>query len=158
MSFGLIGPCNDVSYVSCSGGYIVISHPLGRRWLNETMHSKDPVMVPHLLPDQAQLEALIADLPLQIHSYLEEDQLYIATLQVMPSPTNLPRSVDAPSASAISCVSSAVFMRHCSLRFDYNTAVHQTSCIRVAWSMCESGTALPCKAHAAHADDHVLRS
>ena len=32
-------------------------------------------MVPHLLPDQAQLEALIADLPLRIHSYLEEDQL-----------------------------------------------------------------------------------
>ncbi|KAL0039683.1 hypothetical protein WJX77_005068 [Trebouxia sp. C0004] len=64
------------------GGYIVISHPLGRRWLNETLHFKDPVMVPHLLPDQAQLVALIADLPLQIHSYLEEDQLYIATLQV----------------------------------------------------------------------------
>ncbi len=74
--------CNDVGHVSCTGGYIVMSHPLGRRWLNETLHSKDPVMVPHLLPDQAQLEALIADLPLQIHSYLEEDQLYIATLQV----------------------------------------------------------------------------
>ena len=52
-------------------------------------------MVPHLLPDQAQLEALIADLPLRIHSYLEEDQLYIATLQVMPSPVKLPPSVDA---------------------------------------------------------------
>ena len=65
-------------------------------------------MVPHLLPDQAQLQALISDLPLQIHSYLEEDQLYIATLQVMPSPTNLPHSVDAPSNSAISCLSSAV--------------------------------------------------
>lgn len=47
-------------------------------------------MVPHLLPDQAQLEALVADLPLRIHSYLEEDQLYIATLQVrIQSPHNV---------------------------------------------------------------------
>lgn len=72
-------------------------------------------MVPHLLPDQAQLEALIADLPLQIHSYLEEDQLYIATLQVMPPPTELSCSVAAPSHSAISCLSWAVC--HESLQF-----------------------------------------
>ena len=107
----------DMSHVCCSGGYVVISHPLGRRWLNETMHSKDPVMVPHLLPDQAQLESLIADLPLRIHSYLEEDQLYIATLQVMPSSTNLPRSVDAPSDSAISCLSWAICYASLQLTF-----------------------------------------
>lgn len=41
-------------------------------------------MVPHLLPDQAQLEALISDLPLRLHSYVEEEQLYVATLQVRP--------------------------------------------------------------------------
>ncbi len=57
------------------------------------MHSKDPVMVPHLLPDQAQLEAFIADLPLQIHSYLEEDQLYIATLQVRSLSFNISLSL-----------------------------------------------------------------
>jgi hypothetical protein len=124
-SLGLVGPCNDGSYVSCTGGYIVISHPLGRRWLNETLHSKDPVMVPHLLPDQEQLEALIADLPLQIHSYLEEDQLYIATLQVMPSPTSLPRSVDALLTLAISCLSFAAS--------DVNSAVHQAICGRVVF-------------------------
>ena len=39
-------------------------------------------MVPHPLPDQAQLEALIADLALSLHSYVEEEELYIATLQV----------------------------------------------------------------------------
>ncbi len=39
-------------------------------------------MVPHLLPDEAQLEALISDLPLQLLSYVDEPQLYIATLQV----------------------------------------------------------------------------
>ena len=46
------------------------------------MHNKDPVMVPHLLPDQAQLKALISDLPLRLHSYVDEEHLYIATLQV----------------------------------------------------------------------------
>lgn len=69
-------------YCACTGGYIVISHPLGRKWLEEYMHKKDPVMVPHLLPDQAQLEALISDLPLRLHSYVDEEHLYIATLQV----------------------------------------------------------------------------
>lgn len=65
----------------CTGGYIVISHPLGRQWL-EGLHKEDPVQVPHLLPDQARLEALTADLPLRLHSYVDEADLYIATLQV----------------------------------------------------------------------------
>lgn len=64
------------------GGFIVISHPLGRKWLNESLHAKNPTMVPHLLPDQAQLQALIADLPLRLHSFVDEAQLYIATLQL----------------------------------------------------------------------------
>lgn len=65
----------------CTGGFIVISHPLGRKWL-EGLHQENPVQVPHLLPDQARLEALTADLPLRLHSYVDEDDLYIATLQV----------------------------------------------------------------------------
>lgn len=73
-----------MTYVLCGsvGGYIVISHPLGRKWLEEYLHKKDPVMVPHLLPDQAQLEALMSDLPLRLHSYVDDEHLYIATLQV----------------------------------------------------------------------------
>ena len=73
-----------MTYLFCdsTGGYIVISHPLGRKWLEEYMHKKDPVMVPHLLPDQAQIEALISDLPLRLHTYVDEEHLYIATLQV----------------------------------------------------------------------------
>ena len=43
-------------------------------------------MVPHLLPDQAQLQALISDLPLRLHSFVDEAQLYIATLQVGVTP------------------------------------------------------------------------
>lgn len=64
------------------GGHIIISHPLGRKWLNEQLHEKHPETVPHPLPDQAQLEALIADLPLRLVDYFDEPQLYIATLQV----------------------------------------------------------------------------
>lgn len=75
-------PALTYLFCGCTGGYIVISHPLGRKWLEEYMHKKDPVMVPHLLPDQAQLEALISDLPLRLHSYVDEEHLYIATLQV----------------------------------------------------------------------------
>ena len=39
----------------------------------------------------------------------------------MPSSTNLPCSVDAPSDCAVSCLSSTVFMRHCSLRSNDTT-------------------------------------
>ena len=65
-----------------TGGSIVISHPLGRKWLNETLHDNNPDIVPHPLPDQAQLETLIADLPLSLISFVDELELYIATLQV----------------------------------------------------------------------------
>ena len=75
---------SDRSVLCCTGGYIVISHPLGRKWLNEGLHVENPETVPHLLPDQAQLEGLISDLPLRLYSYVDEEQLYIATLQVCP--------------------------------------------------------------------------
>ena len=61
---------------------MVVSHPLGRQWLNETLHDSNPDIVPHPLPDQAQLEALIHDLPLRLTSIVDEPELYIATLQV----------------------------------------------------------------------------
>ena len=60
----------------------MLSHPLGRQWLNKQLHEKDPEMVPHPLPDQAQLAALIADLPLRIVQYVDEDTLYMVLLQV----------------------------------------------------------------------------
>lgn len=44
-------------------------------------------MVPHQLPDQTQLQALISDLPLRLHSFVDEAQLYIATLQVGATPS-----------------------------------------------------------------------
>ena len=65
-----------------AGGYIVLSHPLGRQWLNKQLHEKDPEMVPHPLPDQAQLAELLADLPLHTVEYVDEDKLYMVLLQV----------------------------------------------------------------------------
>lgn len=61
---------------------MVLSHPLGRQWLNRQLHEKNPEMVPHPLPDQAQLQDLIADLPLRIVEYVDEDKLYMVLLQV----------------------------------------------------------------------------
>lgn len=60
----------------------MLSHPLGRQWLNKQLHEKDPEMVPHPLPDQSQLTEMIADLPLRITEYVDEDKLYMALLQV----------------------------------------------------------------------------
>lgn len=60
----------------------MLSHPLGRQWLNKQLHEKDPEMVPHPLPDQSQLTQMIADLPLRIAEYVDEDKLYMALLQV----------------------------------------------------------------------------
>ena len=60
----------------------MLSHPLGRQWLNKQLHEKDPEMVPHPLPDQAQLAELTVDLPLHIVEYVDEDKLYMVLLQV----------------------------------------------------------------------------
>ena len=63
----------------------MLSHPLGRQWLNKQLHEKDPEMVPHPLPDQAQLDELTADLPLHIIEYVDEVKLYMVLLQVSMS-------------------------------------------------------------------------
>lgn len=60
----------------------MLSHPLGRQWLNEELHARCPEIVPHPLPDQDQLHALISDLPLRLVEYVDEPELYMALLQV----------------------------------------------------------------------------
>lgn len=65
------------------GGYVLISHPLGRAWHRE-LHKAQPGMVPHELPDQGKLQELIQALPLQLVSYTDQDELYAAVLQVCP--------------------------------------------------------------------------
>lgn len=65
-----------------AGGHILLSHPLGRQWLNKQLHEKDPEMVPHPLPDQASLADMISDLPLRIVDFVDEEEHYMALLQV----------------------------------------------------------------------------
>lgn len=63
------------------GGYILISHPMGRAWHTQ-LHKDDPEIVPHELPDRAALQQLVAGLPLQLVEYRDEKELYAAVLQV----------------------------------------------------------------------------
>lgn len=65
------------------GGHLVISHVMGREW-HAQLHRERPAMVPNALPDKAQLQQLIADLPLELVQYTDEPDLYIAVLQVPP--------------------------------------------------------------------------
>ena len=41
-------------------------------------------MVPHELPDQQQVDDMIADLPMRLVSYTEEADFYCVVLQVLP--------------------------------------------------------------------------
>lgn len=64
------------------GSHVVISHPLGRAW-HEQFRASHPALVPHALPRQEALEALIADLPLTLVEMRDEEEgLYLALLRV----------------------------------------------------------------------------
>jgi hypothetical protein len=39
-------------------------------------------MVPHLLPDEHKLQSLVADLPLKIVNFIDEEDFYLAKLQI----------------------------------------------------------------------------
>ncbi|KAL4537256.1 hypothetical protein Ndes2437B_g08402 [Nannochloris sp. 'desiccata'] len=63
------------------GGWIVISHPLGRTWLEE--YSKgNTIIVPHRLPEKHELEKLIYDLPLELIYYRDSFSNYLAKMKV----------------------------------------------------------------------------
>eukprot|EP01026_Neomeris_dumetosa_P058241 TRINITY_DN54069_c1_g1_i10.p1 TRINITY_DN54069_c1_g1~~TRINITY_DN54069_c1_g1_i10.p1 ORF type:complete len:244 (+),score=29.34 TRINITY_DN54069_c1_g1_i10:121-852(+) len=61
------------------GGYLVVSHPLGREW-NVGLESTDVAL--HTLPDLEQWKRIIKDLPLQIIDYQDEPEYYCTILQV----------------------------------------------------------------------------
>ena len=64
-----------------AGGYIAVSHPLGRRW-HDQLHAEEPRMVPHALPDAQGLAQLAAGLPLTLEAVVDEPELYLALLRV----------------------------------------------------------------------------
>lgn len=65
----------------CTGGYLVISDPLGRAW-HEEQRASEPEVDVHSLPDQDALQQLLWDLPLRLRSLHDEQHLYLALLQV----------------------------------------------------------------------------
>lgn len=77
-----------------AGGYIAVSHPLGRRW-HDQLYAGEPRLVPHALPDAAGLARLTAGLPLTVEAVVDEPELYLALLRVQ-QPANV--FCDCPDA------------------------------------------------------------
>jgi hypothetical protein len=84
----------------------------GSRYVQH-LHDTQPEMVPHQLPQEDELRAMIADLPLTLASFVNEKDYYCATLRVPPEyalpdgPTRMEVRPSAacttpPSASAAS--------------------------------------------------------
>jgi riboflavin kinase len=63
------------------GGRLVVAHPLGRGW-HDKYRAAHPALVPHALPARAELEAAIFDLPLELESFVDEEDMYLAVLRV----------------------------------------------------------------------------
>ena len=61
-------------------GELVDVHFLGREWL-AGLHQASPEQVPHELPNESQLAALMADLPLRQAAFIDEAELYLSHLQ-----------------------------------------------------------------------------
>lgn len=62
------------------GGQIVISHPMGARFV-ESLHQNEPHIVPHRLPDKKQLETLCLESKLAIASADIRDEFYLVILR-----------------------------------------------------------------------------
>lgn len=62
------------------GGLVVISHPLGRKWL-KGLQQKEPRMVLHDLPAGEELDQMLATVPLQLVSLEDEPEYYCLVLK-----------------------------------------------------------------------------
>ncbi len=62
-----------------SGGSIVISHPLGKRFV-KALHDSDPEIVPHFLPERDQLNTWSKELNMQLAEFIDEPDFYLARL------------------------------------------------------------------------------
>uniref|UniRef100_A0A7S0RS44 riboflavin kinase n=1 Tax=Pyramimonas obovata TaxID=1411642 RepID=A0A7S0RS44_9CHLO len=63
------------------GGKIIISHPENRSFVKSEFE-KSPLSVPHELPDEGTLQALISDLPLRLLEAVDDETGYYMVLQV----------------------------------------------------------------------------
>ena len=60
-------------------GSIIISHPLGKRFVR-ALHESDPDIVPFLLPEKDQLQIWAKELNLSIAEYVDEPNFYLVRL------------------------------------------------------------------------------
>ena len=72
-----------IALMTRPGGYIVISHPLGRSW-HEKFGAQNPQLVPHPLPERDACQQLVSDLPLIVESFEDESNFYFVLLRVPP--------------------------------------------------------------------------
>lgn len=61
-------------------GQIVISHPMGARFV-EQLHHHEPDIVPHMLPNEEKLHSWTRLFPLELETYINERNLYVAILK-----------------------------------------------------------------------------
>lgn len=62
------------------GGYVILSHPLGARFV-EALKVSDPEIVPHSLPDLEKLKAWSTSLGFSVSEFEEENDFYFAALK-----------------------------------------------------------------------------
>lgn len=70
-----------VTLMVAHGGHVIISHPLGRDYVDQ-LKAAAPEIVPHTLPTESELRAMCADLPLKLLSIDDGSNHYLAVLQV----------------------------------------------------------------------------
>ncbi len=63
-----------------SGGSIVISHPLGKRFV-KALHDSDPDIVPHFLPEREQLNGWSQELNMQLSEFIDEPDFYLVRMK-----------------------------------------------------------------------------
>lgn len=64
----------------CRRGQIVISHPLGARFV-DSLHSNEPHIVPHRLPDENELEKLCSETEISVVETDIQDEFYLVVLR-----------------------------------------------------------------------------
>ncbi|MBA3857577.1 MAG: hypothetical protein C0507_11775 [Cyanobacteria bacterium PR.3.49] len=62
-----------------SDGCIIISHPLGKRFV-KALHDSDPEIVPFLLPEKEQLLQWASELGMKLADFTDEPDFYLAKL------------------------------------------------------------------------------
>jgi ubiquinone/menaquinone biosynthesis C-methylase UbiE len=78
---------NNASALLTPAGRIVISHPMGNRFVIE-LKSRDPKLVLHPLPPKHELDKWCENFNLRLETFRDEPDLYVAVLQSLLAERN----------------------------------------------------------------------